>query len=294
MELRNLRHFVALADERSFTRAAARELIVQSGLSTSVRALEKDVGARLFVRGTRPVRLTAAGEALLVEARRTLAAADAARQAVREVEGVLSGRLTVGTIESSGHTLPFTLWLAEFALAHPGVEIATIQRPALTMIEMVAGGEIDCALLPATPDAGLAVLPLVADPIVLACAPDHPLAGEPTVRLARLDGERFVDTPRGWVIRAQVDDAFRAAGLTRRIVCEVSDWLTVVDLVAAGVGVALIPEGLNLPRRPHLIPLADVHLERRLDVVYPAGAAASPATRRFVALLEQRRRANGS
>jgi DNA-binding transcriptional LysR family regulator len=293
MELRNLRHFVALAEERTFTRAAARELIVQSGLSTSIRALEKDVGGLLFIRGSRPVRLTAAGDALLPEARRTLAAADAARQAVQQVEGVLSGRFKIGTMDSVGHTLPFSAWLAEFALAHQGLEIVVTQQPALRMVEMVADGELDCALLPATRDAGLSVLPLISEPIVLACAPGHPLARWRTVRLADLDGERFVETPPRWAIRALLDETFDAAGLSRRIVCEVTDWTTLLDLVAAGVGVALIPEGLNFARLPHqpvprLIPLAGVLLERRLDFVYPAEPAASPATRRFLALLESR------
>ncbi|MEV6374902.1 LysR family transcriptional regulator [Micromonospora musae] len=292
MELRNLRHFVTLAEERSFTRAAARELIVQSGLSSSIRTLEKDVGALLFVRGTRPVRLTAAGEALVAEARRTLDAAAAARQVVQDVQGVLSGRFRIGTIHSIGHTLPFDSWLAEFALAHQGVEIVVRQEAALRMVEMVSNGELDCALLPADRDLGLAVLPLVSEPIVLACAPDHPLAGQRTVRLAQLDGERFVETPVGWAIRALLDEKFRAAKLTRRIAVEVNDWATVLDLTGAGVGVALIPQGLDFtrhPRRPELrlIPVADLHLERRLDLVFPAGTAASPATRRFVELLER-------
>jgi DNA-binding transcriptional LysR family regulator len=97
MELRHLRHFVALSEERSFTAAASRELIVQSsGLSSSVRALEKEMGALLFVRGTRPVRLTSEGEALLPAARHALDAAEAARQAVRNVHGVLTGSLRIG------------------------------------------------------------------------------------------------------------------------------------------------------------------------------------------------------
>jgi DNA-binding transcriptional LysR family regulator len=212
---------------------------------------------------------------------------------VQQVEGVLSGRFKIGTMDSVGHTLPFSAWLAEFALAHQGLEIVVTQQPALRMVEMVADGELDCALLPATRDDGLSVLPLISEPIVLACAPGHPLARRRTVRLADLDGERFVETPPRWAIRALLDETFDAAGLSRRIVCEVTDWTTLLDLVAAGVGVALIPEGLNFARLPHqpvprLIPLAGVLLERRLDFVFPAGPAASPATRRFLALLESR------
>lgn len=299
MELRNLRHFVALADERSFTRAAARELIVQSGLSSSIRTLEKEVGALLFVRGTRPVRLTSEGEALVPAARQALDAAEAARQAVRDARGVLSGRLRVGAMHTIGHTLPFTSWIARFALAHPGVDVTVCQLPAVRMLEMVAGGELDCALVPLVPShsEGLDVVPLVAEPVVLACPPDHPLAGGEPVTIDRLAAERFVDTPPGWAIRVQADRAFRDAGLTRRTVCEVGEWPMVLDLVAAGVGVALVPDGLDFSRhaRPagalRLVPLADAGLERRVDLVLPKGHAASPAARRFVELVRRDRSA---
>ncbi|MFJ4851776.1 MULTISPECIES: LysR family transcriptional regulator [unclassified Streptomyces] len=290
MEFRNLRHFVALAEERSFTRAAARELIVQSGLSSSVRTLEKDVGALLFVRGTRPVRLTSEGEALVPAARKALEAVEAARQAVRDVRGVLSGRLRIGTLQTIGHTLPFTAWLAEFAHSHPGVDILVRQAPALQMLEMVANGELDCALVPALPvySEGLDVVPLVTEAVVLACATDHPLAGEEQVTLDGLTEERFVDVPHHWAIRAQVDEAFRGAGLTRRIVCEVEEWPLMLDLVAAGVGIAIIPAGLDFTRHGNsgaplrLIPLAGTDLNRRVDLVIPKGHAATPAARRFL------------
>ncbi|MFJ4850500.1 MULTISPECIES: LysR family transcriptional regulator [unclassified Streptomyces] len=293
MELRNLRHFVALADERSFTRAAARELIVQSGLSSSVRALEKDVGALLFVRGTRPVRLTSEGEALVPVARQVLDAAESARQAVRDARGVLSGRLRIGAMHTIGHTLPFTSWIARFALAHPGVDVTVGQLPAVRMLEMVGAGELDCAVMPLVPpySEGLEVVPLLEEPVVLACAPDHPLADGEPVTLERLAAERFVDTPPGWAIRVQADRAFRDAGLARRTVCEVGEWPMLLDLVAAGVGVALVPEGLDfsLHARPagplRLVPLADAGLGRRVDLLLPTGHAASPAARRFAALV---------
>lgn len=298
MELRHLRHFIALAEERNFTRAAARELIVQSGLSSSIRALEKDVGALLFIRGTRPVRLTSEGEALLPAARHTLDAAEAAQQAVQDVHGVLSGQLHIGALQTSGHTLPFTSWLAEFSGAHPGVDISVQQLPALRMLQMVADGELDCALVSVVPErtTGLEVVPLVSEPIVLACAPEHPLAAAESLTLDRLDGERFVETPPQWAIRVMIDAAFRDAGLSRRVICEVNEWTMVLDLVAAGVGVALVPQGLDftvhpLPRASlRLIPLAGIRLERRVDLVLPKGHAASPAARRFLDHVRRARR----
>lgn len=287
MELRHLRHFVALAEERSFTRAAARELIVQSGLSTSIRALEKDVGALLFVRGTRPIRLTAEGTALLPAARHALDAADAAQQAVQDAHGVLAGQLRIGALQSSGHTLPFSSWLAEFALAHPRVDISVEQLPALQMMDLVADGRLDCALVSLVSERapGLEVVPLLTEPVGVIVAQDHPLAEADSVTLEQLADERFVEPPAQWAIRVVVDDAFRAAGLSRRTAVEVNEWTMVLDLVAAGVGVTLAPTGFVLAPRiaagVRFVPLTGVELVRRIDLVLPQGHAASPAARRF-------------
>ncbi|GHH46386.1 LysR family transcriptional regulator [Streptomyces candidus] len=295
MELRHLRHFVALAEERSFTRAAARELIVQSGLSSSVRGLEKEVGALLFVRGTRPVRLTTEGEALLPAARRTLDAADTALQAVRGVHGGLTGRLRIGAYQASRHLVPLAAWLSCFVREHPGLDIEVRQFPATEMISMVADGELDCALA-AAPDraktaALLDVVELVTEPFVLACPSDHPLAAHDEVPLPLLDGERFVETHSRWTGRLLTDAYFAEAGLTRRIVCEVSEWAMVSDLVAAGLGVAFVPASLSrdllpLPDLPlRFLPLTgnttSVRLERRVDLLLPRGQGLNTATRMF-------------
>lgn len=289
MELRHLRHFVALAEEGTFTAAAARELIVQSGLSSSVRALEKDVGVLLFVRGTRPVRLTAEGQALLPAARHVLDAVEAAHQVVQDVHGVLTGRLRVGTIETSGHTLPFGAWLADFSRLHPAISITVRQLSALRALELIGGGELDCALAPAVPGhtAGLDVVPLLSEPLVLACSADHRLATVASVGLAELQGERFVETDPQWAVRVLIDEAFRAAQLTRQVVYEVNEWTIVLGLVAAGMGIALVPSGLDFSLHPdtagslRLVPLSGPSLTRRVDLVLPKGHAATPAARRF-------------
>ncbi|MET7999303.1 LysR family transcriptional regulator [Amycolatopsis sp. NPDC005232] len=300
MELRHLRHFVALAEEGTFTAAAARELIVQSGLSTSVRALEKDVGAPLFVRGTRPVRLTAEGEALLPAARRALDAVEAVQQTVRDVHGVLSGRLRIGVIETSGHTLPFGAWLAQFSREHPAISITVRQLPAVRALELVGQGELDCALVSAVPGltAGLQVVQLLSEPMMLACSPGHRLAGATSVELEDLEGERFVDMDPGWAVRVLVDDAFRAAGVTRKMVYEVNEWAIALGLLAAGMGVALVPSGLDFSLHPdtagslRLVPLRGAPLTRHVDLVLPKGHGAAPAAVRFAQHVSASRRLN--
>lgn len=296
MELRHLRHFVALAEEGSFTRAAARELIVQSGLSSSVRALEKELGAPLFVRGSRPVRLTAEGQALLPAARRTLEAAAAAGQTVRDVRGLLSGHLRIGTYPVSPRLLPLPAWLAGFARAHPALEITVRQTDGPAMTRMVADGRLDCAVVDpvAGPPDGLSALPLAAEPLMAALPAGHRLAQEAELTLQQLVDDPFVETDLAWTTRTRTDAAFAAAGLARRIVCEVADWRLVLDLVHAGLGIALVPpshaDTTDEETRRHLrlLPLAGVDLRRELALVLPVGQSASPAAKRFAAYLSQR------
>ncbi|MFI8004694.1 LysR family transcriptional regulator [Streptomyces sp. NPDC086010] len=298
MELRNLRHFVALAEEGSFTRAAARELIVQSGLSSSVRALEKEVGAELFARGTRPVRLTAEGQALLPVARHTLETAAAARQVVQDVRGLLSGHLRIGTYPVNPKFVPLPQWLAGFASAHPALEITVRQTGGSAMTQMVADGRLDCALLDPLDGspAGLQVLPVASEALEVAVPAGHPLAGRQSVTLRRLAREPFVETDPAWTTRRRTDRAFAAAGLNRRVACEVADWQLLLDLVRAGLGIALAPPSqIDTADRQSeqalfLVPLAGTEVRRELALVVPAGLSASPAARHFAAYLTARTR----
>jgi DNA-binding transcriptional LysR family regulator len=155
------------------------------------------------------------------------------------------------------------------------------------MLDLVTDGRLDCALVSLVSErvSGLEVVPLLAEPLVLACARDHPLSGRASIELAELEGERFVETPAQWAIRAVIDNAFRAEGLNRHVGCEVGEWTMLLDLVAAGVGVALVPDQLAFPAGIRLIPLAGIELVRRVDLVLPQGHAATPAARRFQELV---------
>jgi DNA-binding transcriptional LysR family regulator len=244
VELRQLEHFVAAAEERHFTRAARRLHIVQSGLSASIRALERELDAVLFVRSTRRVELTPAGQALLPEARRTLAAAAAAADAVAAVQGLVRGTLAVGTMQILPPAVDLLAVLGRFHAAHPGVELRLRQAGTGTLLEEVRGGALDLALVaPAGPTPqGLVVRHLASDPMLAACAPEHRLAGRDEVDLADLAGEPFVDFQRDWGLRMLLDQRLAAAGLERHTVLEVNDVPTLLELVAHGLGVALVPE----------------------------------------------------
>ena len=299
MELRQLRHFLALVEERSITRAAKRELIVQSGLSNSIQALERELGTSLYVRGTRPVRLTAAGDALVGAARRTLTSAAQAEQAVHQTRDVLIGTLRIGISLSAQHLVPFATYLGEFTREHPGIDLRLQYAGALTMISMVEAGELDCVIGPALSKvAGVRMTPLAGEQLHFVCRSDHRLAEQAEVTLKQLADERFVEVPTGWTARLLSDAAFAGQGIARRVVCEVGDWELFLELVSAGVGIGFAPVGLQYPvlTAPdsvlRLIPVAGVRLERHIYLILPLAGETSPAAKRFADQMLRMRRAS--
>lgn len=278
VELRQLEHFLAVAEELHFTRAARRVNIVQSALSSSVGALERELGAKLFVRSTRAVRLTREGEVLLTEARRVLAAAQTARTAVAEVVGGVRGPLAIGIMQNFRRGV--TDALAAFHTAHPSVDLRIVQAPTVVLLDRVAGGRLDIAFAcVAEPLTGLEVTPLDSEPMVFACHSGHPWAQRASVSLTDAAGELFVDYPPGWGARTLVDAAFAELGVRRRPACEVGDTDTLLDLVAHGLGVAILPPSLD--NRHHdslrLIPLEAPAPVYPTAIVTPAGATSAAA-----------------
>jgi DNA-binding transcriptional LysR family regulator len=285
VELRHLEHFVAVAEERHFTAAAARLHIAQSGLSASVRALEHELGAELFSRTTRRVELTDAGRALLAEARRTLAAADAARDAVAAVRGLMRGTLAVGTEQCMGAIDPVSL-LSDFRLAHPGVEVRLVQSGSAQLLDQLRAGTLDVAFVPVVePPDGIAFSALSSEPMVLLCRADHRLATASEINLAQLADQTFVEFQSGWGARQLTDAAFAGARVTRQVAMEVNDVHTLLDLVGRGLGAALVPR--PVARKEQAGGLCAVPVTAaptwRVGVALPAGREPSPATRGFLA-----------
>jgi DNA-binding transcriptional LysR family regulator len=292
VELRHLEYFVAVAEELSFTRASRRLHVVQSGVSSAIQGLERELGAALFDRDRHRVTLTEAGRALLPEARATLAAARAAVDAVAEASAGLRGTLTVGTMISTA-SVDVPALLARFHEQHPGVLVRLRVMPggSADLAREVADGGLDLALLslPGEAPAGLAVRPLAHEPLVLICAANHPLAKREAVPLDALAAEAFVDFPAGWGTRALVDRAFAAAGVDRQVAFEVADYRTAAGLVSNGLGVAFIPASV-VPWLDGVTQVpVDPPLEWRIQVATSATRRASAAARAFLtALLGQR------
>lgn len=243
MELRQLEAFVAVAEEKNFTRAATRLYVAQSGLSATIRSLERDVDAALFLRTTRSVRLTAAGEALLPEARRTLASARAAVESVHGVEGLRSGTVDVGFMQAGS----ITGLLSRYRSTYPGIRIRLRQASSADLAAMLADGLLDVIFATAVDEApsGVVSVPMLRSPLVVAGGADGVGLGGGPFDLADAVGRPIIGFPPGWGIRELVDRAMRAAGVEPRVDLEVNDTTTLLELVEAGLGIAVVPTAIT-------------------------------------------------
>jgi DNA-binding transcriptional LysR family regulator len=250
MELRALEYFVAVADERHFTRAASGLHVSQSGLSAAIKTLETELHATLFERTTRRVQLTAAGAALLPDARRALAAARAGADAVDAVQGLQRGHLSVGIMQQMG-LVDLPRLLARYHRQHPGIELRLRQASADDLHQLLLDGDLDlCVASPPEPaDHRLTAVDLLHTPIVLACRTDDPYATRRSVRLRDLSDRNIIGFPRGWAMRNLTDRATTAAAVSLEVNLEVNDTATLLDLVEAGLGVTLIADALVRQRR---------------------------------------------
>ena len=290
MELRHLQHFVAVAEDQHFTRAAERLMVSQSGLSASIRALERELRAPLFVRTTRRVTLTEAGRALLVEAERILAQVRSAHEAVAAVQGVLRGTLALGTEQCIAGVHVAGL-LAAFRRLHPDVEIRLRQTGSGALSEEVAAGRLDLAFAYRTQadTDQLRSVSLTSEPMTVLCHPSHRLAAAGAVLAPDdLAGEVFVDFHPDWGPRRTTDAAFTAAGVRRTVALEVNDVHSLLDLVDENLGIAVVPRHFR-HKRPSLTALpvkGAVEAEYETVALLPPERATSPAARALVTLLE--------
>ena len=291
MELRHLEYFVAVAEERNFTRAAARLNIVQSAVSAAVKALERELGAALLDRNSKRVLLTEAGTALLPRARIALDAARDAQDAVDEVRGGLRGTLRIGTMTSI-RLINMPALLGEYHRRHPGVQLRTSAAPSGSkgLIEALAERRLDLAFVsqPGPRPSGIAIRDLASSVLDLVVAADDPLARQSTVSLPQLADRDFIDSPVGYGNRAVADRAFEAANLRRNVSIEISDIATGVDYVRHGLGVAMLPRfvlaGVD---DVHVKAVTGADLNWPLSVATPSDRPLSAAASALIGIVEE-------
>lgn len=249
MELRHLRYFLAVAEEGNFTRAAAKLGIGQPPLSQQIRDLEREVGAALFHRVPHGAELTAAGAAFLGEAKASLAAAEKAKLAAQSANRGETGRLSLGFTASSAFNPVVSTTIRRFRARWPDVRLALTEMNTLALMQKLEGGELDATFMrPSLDDpAGIRLRRLPDEPMVIALPASHPLARRSNLPLAALADEPFILFPRlvGLSLYDDVVLACRKAGFELTVAQEAPQISSVVNLVAAELGVSIVPASIS-------------------------------------------------
>lgn len=280
--LQQLRYFVAVADVRSFTRAADRSGVAQPTLSRALRTLEAELGAPLFDRGA-TVTLTPAGQAVLPLARRMLADADTARTTVAEIAGVRRGRVRIGATPSLCIGVLADV-LRVFHQRHPGIHVELTEAGSQPLVDGQLRGELDIALVIVPPDGvdpALHTAPLLRERLSVASPSSRrPPATRGSITVAELARHHLVMPSQGYDLREVTLRAYAAAGVEPRIAVEGAQMDAVLRLVEAGTGVAVVPDlvfaGRPRLRRTVLNPALyrTVALARRTDIAPPPAVTA--------------------
>jgi DNA-binding transcriptional LysR family regulator len=290
MELRQLMYFVAVVDEAHFTRAAERLRIAQPAISQQIRRLEAEVGERLLHRDRRTVALTPAGEALLPHARAALAQVEHGRQAVAALRGLVTGQLRVGFVMPLPDRRVIRA-IGAFGRRYPGIELTLIEDETDGLLDRLAAGDVQAAFIGLgpgqQPPANLDAVVVAREPAVLVVHPQHPLATRKSVPLDVLRDEPVVTLTQASRLRGILEAFCRQAGFTPRVVAETSDLNVMVQLVAEGVGVALMPRsGLQDVTDVVALPIARPTIDRRIILVWRQGAT-PPAARAFITVARE-------
>ncbi|WP_043310240.1 LysR family transcriptional regulator [Pseudomonas sp. ML96] len=298
MELRHLRYFVAVAEELHFGRAAERLNISQPPLSQQIQALEQAMAVRLFERTNRRVALTEAGRLFLDEARAILQRVEGAVQLAQRAQRGELGELKVGFTASAPFTSIMPRSILAFRQARPDVHLSLLEMSSGAVVQALLDRQIQVGVLRpfALPDS-IEAIELFRDPLVAVLRADHPLAAgsEDGLSLSALAEEPFVFFPRsyGTGLFDQLNELARQAGFIPRIAQEANEAMTIIGLVAAGMGVSMLPESFRRTRvdgvvyRTLLDPGATsaIWLARRRDERMPQALAFVEMMTRQVAAL---------
>ncbi len=273
MNLDQLRGFVEIARVGRFTRAAESLHLAQPSLSRQIAALEQDLGAPLFTRTPAGARLTSAGESLLPWARRMLSDATSARRELGELAGLERGRVRLGATPTLCISLVAET-LTEFHATHPAIDLALVEQGSLRLLDDLAAGELDIALVTTSRPPGddrVVLEPLLTEELVVVSATALPGDALALAEVAELPQIVFSAT---YDLRAATDAAFDAAGLSPRVVVEGAEMDAVLRFVERGLGIAIVP-AIVLVDRPglHSVRLAAPSLTRTISLARPVGVA---------------------
>lgn len=288
MQLQQLRYVVCVAEERRFTRAAARLHVAQPSISSSVAALEQELGALLFHRDRAEVTLTGAGEVFLPWARQVLADCDAGTAAVRDLLGLRRGRLVLGATPSlTTNLLPSVL--AGFHAEYPGVDLTVHEAGSQDLVGRLGKGEMDLAVVILPVDRPwVESVPLIEEELVLAVGPDHPLAGRTSVAVAELESVPLVMFKDGYDLREATLMACRQAGFGPTMAMQGLEMDGALAIAAAGVAAAVVPASVVPAGGPlRAVPFDGAVLRRTVGLASRKDRPFTPAGEAFVAALRE-------
>lgn len=289
MELNQLRGFLETAREKSFTRAAEKLFRTQPAVSLQIKALEDELGERLFERLGKRVLLTEAGRLLFSKAGEILGMVEQLRQEVMALGELRTGRLCIGTSDTNcAYVLPDSV--KEFRLTYPGVEIFLTDRISPEVIRLVIDGEVDFGLatLPVL-EPRVETIPLFVRKDVAICWPDHPLAKKVVVRMEDLGNYPILMLEKGSTSRKLLDQVFSDAGIVPKVAMELGSIEVIKRFVEIGLGIAVAPEvavGEEIASgRLKGFPVEGLPV-REVGLVQRLGGHLSPAARAFVLMLK--------
>lgn len=286
MEIRQLRYFVAVAEEMHFNRAAERLHIAQPALSQQIQRLERDLKTTLFARTTRSVELTETGKVLLVAARRVIMETEHALSSVEQAVEGKTGILRVGFVGSAALNLIPRI-VPEMRQMHPGMELELHELTTEQQLGSLESGNLDVGIVRDVESLPQIVAhELTREPLIVALPEDHPLAGKPSLALTDLSEAGFVVFPRQRVSRLYdvISALCLQAGFRMRVAQEAVQFPTILGLVAAKTGIAVVPQGMQALQLPGLryVPLADESATSTISLIVTAARAGTPLIGRFI------------
>ncbi|MFF2488023.1 LysR family transcriptional regulator [Microbacterium sp. NPDC058062] len=281
MNLEQLRAFVTVAQLGNFTRAAEELHLAQPSLSRQISTLEQSLGAELFHRARAGSTLTVAGESLLPLARRMLADAASVRRELDELAGLQRGRVRLGATPTLCISLVAEV-LSVFHAAHPGIELHITEGGSRGLLDHLAGGELDLALITtsgaASPERFSVAPLLVEELVVISSAGAPPLTGQESIGLGEVAGLPQVAFSSTYDLRATTDAAFAAAGLSPYTVIEGAEMDAVLRFVERGIGVAIVPAMVLIERSGlRSVRLSDPTLTRTISIARVADISPTAA-----------------
>lgn len=296
MEFRQLQYAIQIATEKNFSRAAEKLHIAQPSLSQQLSKLEKEIGVLLFQRSTNSVELTHAGAAFVGQAQKIVDAMEQLKQEMDDISQMRKGKLVIGSLPITGsHILP--LVLPVFQQRFPSIDVVLIEDTTANLEMLTSTGKTDISLLTLPLlEQSLTYQTLIEEEICLAVPETHPLAAEydranhgKTISIERLNDEPFIVLKNGQGFRQIAIELCKKAGFTPRVVFESSNIETVQSLVAAGMGIAFVPQMMTRSQgshfRPVYLPLGPTPPTRTLVIASRKGRYLSKAAEAFIGTL---------